>query len=120
MEEPDLRLLYCVNQTYRVAGFPSDGARCRKHGGSRPHERAAGLGSCHTAVVGRYVIEGHVPAADVLRMLKETPEAVGLVVPGMPLGSPGMDGPDYANCRHPYRVLLLAKDGSTRVFSTYR
>lgn len=78
------------------------------------------LGSCHTAVVGRYAVEGHVPAADVLRLIKEAPEAVGLAVPGMPVGSPGMDGPDYGDQRDPFDVLLVAKDGSTRVFSSYR
>ena len=78
------------------------------------------LGSCHTAVVGRYAIEGHVPAADVLRLVKEAPDAVGLAVPGMPVGSPGMDGPDYGDQRDPFDVLLVAKDGSTRVFNSYR
>ena len=78
------------------------------------------LGACHTAVVGRYAVEGHVPAADVLRLIKEAPDAVGLAVPGMPVGSPGMDGPDYGDQRDPFDVLLVAKDGSTRVFSSYR
>ena len=78
------------------------------------------LGSCHTAVVGRYAIEGHVPAADVLRLIKEAPDAVGLAVAGMPIGSPGMDGPDYGGQRDPFNVLLVAKDGGTRVFSSYR
>jgi hypothetical protein len=80
----------------------------------------AKLGSCHTAVVGRYAIEGHVPAADVLRLLKEAPDAVGLTAPGMPVGSPGMDGPQYKGRRDPHDVLLIARDGSTRVFSSYR
>jgi hypothetical protein len=78
------------------------------------------LGSCHTALVGRYAIEGHVPAKDVQRLLKEKPEAIGLTVPGMPVGSPGMDGPEYGARRDPYDVLLIAMDGSTRVFSSYR
>lgn len=78
------------------------------------------LGSCHTALVGRYAIEGHVPARDVLRLLKEKPEAIGLTVPGMPVGSPGMDGPEYGGRKDPYDVLLIALDGSTRVFSSYR
>ncbi|MBL8346322.1 MAG: DUF411 domain-containing protein [Rubrivivax sp.] len=78
------------------------------------------LGSCHTALVGRYAIEGHVPAADVVRLLKEAPDAVGLAVPGMPVGSPGMDGPQYAARRDPFDVLLVARDGSTRIFSSYR
>jgi len=78
------------------------------------------LGSCHTALVGRYAIEGHVPAKDVQRLLKEKPDAIGLTVPGMPVGSPGMDGPEYGARKDPYDVLLIAMDGSTRVFSSYR
>lgn len=74
------------------------------------------LMSCHTARVGGYVIEGHVPAADVRRLLEERPDAVGLAVPGMPLGSPGMDQGDE---REPYDVLLIGRDGTTQVFSSY-
>lgn len=77
------------------------------------------LGSCHTAWVGGYAIEGHVPAADIQRLLRERPDAIGLAVPGMPLGSPGMDGPAYDNRQDPYDVLLIARDGSTRVFNSY-
>lgn len=77
------------------------------------------LGSCHTALVGRYAIEGHVPAADIHRLLKERPDAIGLAVPGMPVGSPGMDGPAYDNRQDPYDVLLIAHDGSTQVFNSY-
>jgi len=79
----------------------------------------AKLGSCHTALVGRYAIEGHVPAADIKRLLKERPDAIGLAVPGMPHGSPGMDGPAYGNRQDPYDVLLIAQDSSTRVFNSY-
>lgn len=75
--------------------------------------------SCHTALVQRYVIEGHVPAADIQRLLREAPDALGLAVPGMPIGSPGMDGPAYRNRRDPYRVLLVRNDGSASVFSSY-
>jgi hypothetical protein len=78
------------------------------------------LGSCHTALVGRYAIEGHVPVADVMRLLKEAPDVVGLAVPGMPVGSPGMDGPQYGTRRDPFEVLLVARGGSTSVFSSYR
>lgn len=77
------------------------------------------LGSCHTARVGGYVIEGHVPAADILRLLREKPQALGLAVPGMPIGSPGMDGPEYGGRRDPYDVLLVARDGATRVFQSH-
>ena len=74
------------------------------------------LASCHTAKVGGYVIEGHVPAADIQRLLKEKPDAVGLAVPGMPIGSPGMEQGDR---KEPYEVLLVLKDGSTRVWARY-
>ena len=74
------------------------------------------LGSCHTALVGGYAIEGHVPAADVRRLLKEKPDAIGLAVPGMPIGSPGMEQDGQ---RDRYDVLLVARDGKTRIFSTH-
>ena len=77
-------------------------------------------GSCHTARVGGYAIEGHVPAREILRLLKERPQALGLAVPGMPVGSPGMDGPVYGDRKDPYDVLLLAMDGSAGVYQTYR
>jgi len=77
-------------------------------------------GACHTASIGRYVIEGHVPASDIRRLLKEKPGAVGLAVPRMPVGSPGMDGPAYGGRRDPYDVLLVLADGSSQVFQSYR
>jgi hypothetical protein len=77
------------------------------------------LGSCHTALVAGYVIEGHVPAREIQRLLKEKPQALGLSVPRMPLGSPGMDGPEYGGRKDPYDVLLVAKDGSATVFQSY-
>lgn len=75
-----------------------------------------GMGSCHTAEVGGYFIEGHVPAAEVLRLLTEKPQAKGLTVPGMPIGSPGMEQGDRIE---PYQVLLVHQDGSTSVYATY-
>jgi hypothetical protein len=77
------------------------------------------LGSCHTALVGGYAVEGHVPAADIRKLLKDKPVAIGLTVPGMPVGSPGMDGKIYGNRRDPYDVLLVLKAGEPRVFSSY-
>ena len=74
------------------------------------------LRSCHTALVGSYVLEGHVPAADVQRLLKQRPMVVGLAVPGMPVGSPGMEG---ANGR-PYDVLTFDAAGKTTVYSTQK
>jgi hypothetical protein len=73
-----------------------------------------GQGSCHTAKVGDYFVEGHVPADDVKRLLAEKPDARGLAVPGMPQGSPGME---QGNTPQPYDVLLVAKDGSTSVYA---
>ncbi len=80
----------------------------------------AALGSCHTALVGGYALEGHVPAREVQRLLREKPGAIGLAVPGMPVGSPGMDGPAYGGRRDPYDVLLIANDGRTSVYQRYR
>ncbi len=74
------------------------------------------LMSCHTAEIDGYLIEGHVPPADLRRLLAERPEAIGLTVPGMPYGSPGM-GPE--NERDAYDVLLMLKDGRTKVFAHY-
>jgi hypothetical protein len=70
-----------------------------------------GKGSCHTAEVGGYMVEGHVPARDIQRLLAEKPDARGLVLPGMPLGSPGMETPDGTVQR--YTVELVRRDGST-------
>ncbi len=83
------------------------------------------LGSCHTALVGGYLLEGHVPASDVKKLLQEKPKALGLTVPGMPVGSPGMDGPEYGGRKDPYDVLLVTRNlmnsnVSTRVFTSYR
>ncbi len=78
------------------------------------------LGSCHTAVVGGYAIEGHVPAKEIQRLLREKPAALGLTVPGMPVGSPGMDGPVYQGRKDPYDVLLMARNGSTITYQRYR
>ena len=76
-------------------------------------------GSCHTAVVGGYALEGHVPAREVKQLLKERPAAIGLAAPGMPVGSPGMDGEVYGGRRDAYSVMLLARDGSASVFQKY-
>ncbi|HEY0818316.1 MAG TPA: DUF411 domain-containing protein [Rhizobacter sp.] len=73
-------------------------------------------GSCHTASVGGYTIEGHVPADEIKRLLATRPEAVGLAVPGMPVGSPGME---MGSRRDPYDVLLIDKAGRASVFAHY-
>jgi hypothetical protein len=81
------------------------------------------LGSCHTAELSaqgkRYALEGHVPAREVRRLLKEAPTAIGLAVPGMPVGSPGMDAPLYGGRKDPFDVLLVLQDGSSRVYQSY-
>ena len=74
------------------------------------------FGSCHTARLGDYVIEGHVPAQELRRLLREKPNARGLAVPGMPVGSPGME---VGNARDAYDVLLVLADGSSRVYQSY-
>lgn len=75
----------------------------------------AGAASCHTALIGGYVIEGHVPVEDIRRLLAEQPAARGLAAPGMPMGSPGME----MGTPMRYDVLLIARDGTTRVFATH-
>lgn len=72
-------------------------------------------GSCHTAMVGGYAIEGHVPAREIKRLLKEKPKAIGLAVPDMPMGSPGMEGPHS----DAYDVLLIDAKGGSRVYAHY-
>ena len=78
------------------------------------------FGSCHTGLIDGYVVEGHVPAREITRLLKERPKAVGLAVPGMPVGSPGMDGPLYQGRKDAYAVLLVQKDGNASVYQSYR
>ena len=79
----------------------------------RMPEKYAG---CHVASVGRYAIDGHVPAVDILRLLREQPPAIGLTVPDMPTGSPGME---RGGQKDPYRVLLIGQDGNATVFKSY-
>jgi hypothetical protein len=74
-----------------------------------------GMGSCHTAEVGGYLVEGHVPADDVKRLLAEKPKAKGLVSPGMPQSAPGMDMPG----KQPYEIFLVRQDGSTSSFARH-
>lgn len=73
------------------------------------------MGACHTALIGDYVVEGHVPAEDVMRLLREQPDAKGLIVPGMPASSPGMN----TALNEPYKVYLLKNDGSTEVYAQH-
>lgn len=101
------------------AGFP---VTTQDMFGNEAYEYALASGipdellGCHTARVAGYTVEGHVPVADVLRLLAERPDAVGLTVPGMPMGSPGM-GPE--EIREAYDVWLVHHDGSAEVFTQY-
>ena len=80
----------------------------------------AKFGSCHTAQVGGYVLEGHVPAQEVKRLLREKPAAIGLAVPGMPVGSPGMEMKgEMLGVRDAFNVLLVTTDGNSRVYESY-
>ncbi len=80
----------------------------------------AKFGSCHTASLGNYVIEGHVPSQEIKRLLREKPKAIGLAVLGMPMGSPGMEmNGSMAGARDAYNVLLVLADGSARIYQSY-
>jgi hypothetical protein len=102
----------------------ANGFRTKLHDEGNAQKRAAlgiapQFGSCHTAIVDGYALEGHVPAIEIRRLLKERPTAIGLAVPGMPIGSPGMDGPEYAGRKDPYKVLLLQIGGGSSVYRAY-
>ncbi|MFL5580662.1 MAG: DUF411 domain-containing protein [Gemmatimonadaceae bacterium] len=77
---------------------------------------ADSLHSCHTAIVNGYVVEGHVPAEDIARMLKERPKIAGLAVPGMPMGSPGME---VGGTKSPYEVIAFTKGGKSSVYAKH-
>lgn len=102
----------------RTAGFEVD---VREADNLEPVKSRVGVplgkGSCHTAEIAGYFIEGHVPADDVKRLLVDKPSAKGLVLPGMPMGSPGMEMPDGS--RQPFAVELVGEDGSTQVFAQH-
>lgn len=107
-----------------VAHLESNGFQVKVHDtGNNAMRSQLGIaqkyGSCHTAVVAGYALEGHVPTRDIKRLLQDRPAGIGLAVPGMPVGAPGMDGPEYGNRKDTYSVLLLKKDGSSTVYQTY-
>jgi len=107
-----------------IAYLEQEGFRVRGHdSGSTAMRQRLGLpqryASCHTALIGGYVIEGHVNAREIRRLLAERPTALGLAVPGMPVGSPGMDGPVHGGRHDPYDVVLVLRDGSSRVYQSY-
>lgn len=97
---------------FRVVAHDRGNAAARQKAGI-----ARQYGSCHTALVDGYAIEGHVPVREIERLLKERPDAIGLAVPGMPVGSPGMEQGDR---KDPYTVLLLHRDGGSSSYAKYR
>ena len=84
----------------------------------KDHEVPAQLQSCHTAIVDGYILEGHVPVSEIERLLTERPQIAGLAVPGMPIGSPGMEVDGAAD--QPFDVLAFDKGGNVEVFASYR
>jgi hypothetical protein len=107
-----------------VAHLESNGFAVKVHDEGNTDARArlrmpVRYGSCHTAAIGGYTIEGHVPAREIRRLLAERPKAIGLAAPGMPIGSPGMDGPEYGGRRSPYDILLILNDASAKVYQHY-
>ena len=101
----------------KAAGFEvTDKVTEDMEGVKREHNVPEDLSACHTAIVGGYVVEGHIPAADVQRLLMEKPNVVGITVPGMPLGSPGMES---GNIKEPYEVLTFDQSGQTTVFAEH-
>src|SRR5687768_12736546 len=102
---------HLIKHGFRVKDNKSDEMSEVKRGLGVPDS----MESCHTGVVNGYVIEGHVPAADIKRLLKEKPKVAGLAVPGMPMGSPGMEGPRTDR----YDVLSFDKSGKTSVYAKH-
>lgn len=104
-----------------VEHLRTNGFEVTTHDGGNSEARARlgipiDYGSCHTGLVEGYALEGHVPAREIQRLLAERPDAVGLAVPGMPRGSPGMESAVH----DPYDVLLIGRDGRATVFASYR
>ncbi|MDP2417923.1 MAG: DUF411 domain-containing protein [Hydrogenophaga sp.] len=105
---------YLKRDGFQIQTFDTGNTAVRKRLGM-PEK----YGSCHTGLIGGYVIEGHVNAREIRRLLAEKPNAIGISVPGMPVGSPGMDGPEYGTRKDPYDVVLVLHDGSRRVYQSY-
>ena len=108
-----------------IKHLQANGFEVTSHDGGNGEARArlgmpVRYGSCHSAEIAGYAIEGHVPAREIHRLLEERPDAIGLSVPAMPRGSPGMDGPAYGGVLDPYDVLLVACEGDAHVYQSYR
>lgn len=107
-----VKALEAEGYTAKIDYLPADTLMKRKlAAGLKPEQT-----SCHMAIIQGYVIEGHVPSKEIARLLREQPDAIGLAVPGMPIGSPGMAG---LGKNDPYQVLLIKRDGATEVFASY-
>jgi len=104
-------IAYVRNAGFAVTAHDSGNVAARARAGI-----ASQYGSCHTALVDGYAIEGHVPVRDIQRLLKERPNAIGLAVPGMVVGSPGMEQGARVD---PYTVLLLQRDGGSSSYAKY-
>ena len=98
---------------YEVEERPVDNLSALKFSNKVPND----MGSCHTAIIDGYVVEGHVPVEDIDRLLKERPDAKGIAVPGMPIGSPGMENPTRPDDE--YDVFLFQEDGSRTVWASH-
>lgn len=107
-------ITYLEREGFEVQAFDTGNTAVRQRLGLPPR-----YGSCHTALIGGYVVEGHVNAREIRRLLAEKPAAIGIAVPRMPIGSPGMDGSVYGGRQDPYDVLLVLRDGSSRVYQSY-
>lgn len=100
------------NNGFKVTAYDVKDVRpIKQRSGVRPEQA-----SCHTALVGGYVVEGHVPAKDIKRMLKEKPKITGLTVPGMVVGSPGME---QGSRKDPYKVMTINKSGPSKVYAEH-
>lgn len=98
---------------FQVTEEPSPNMQAIKSDNDVPYD----MGSCHTAIIGGYVVEGHVPAQDIKNLLEEQPDAKGLAVPNMPIGSPGMEMPGRP--AEAYKVFLFKEDGSRQVYAQH-
>lgn len=107
--------IYLQKNGFNVKAIPEGNDQIRKKLGM-PIQ----YGSCHTALINGYVIEGHVPSREIKRLLIEKPIALGLAVPAMPIGSPGMDGPEFGGKKDPYDVLLIGMNGQPSVYQSYK
>jgi hypothetical protein len=106
-------MAYMLENGFNVEEIPVEDAYAIK----LKYQIPATLHACHTAIVDGYVIEGHVSAAEITRLLAERPDVVGLAVPGMPIGSPGMEA--ASGEVQPYEVFTFDKNGNTEVYARY-